>query len=415
MTSLTARSIKLAKNVIKPKLSSKHRDNLATNITRIFSTSTSSISRTSDSDLNYRTIPLTPLDLESAGKLVNTSISHFDIRNLLREETILSSFALEKVSSLQSGLSSTHHPIISVAQEIFQDSDTKLIDSLGGFTLLLLAKSLESVPSFTFNQEVWEKQKIFAECYEMIDKAMYIHHKSIINLPLESDDTRTLNILNNGNKLAVLGGDYLFSFGIIRLASLVRRANVFDFIGASIDEFCVNHFDNYQRDINNWILPKSGMTMETWEKYGGYCSAKLAAYSAQFITVMTNLSSIRFEQAAFNFGYNLKLKWNMEKDIQMFLEKDAKGLSPISAPIIKYIERDPGFINFIAALDWEKDETSNKIKKIILQTDVIDECQSLSKQYSDKCMKILQLFPDCPSQRVLESIAQETNLINSKL
>lgn len=327
-TTLTGRSMKLARSIIKPKLPSKHRDNLMLNVSRTLVTPATS------TRVDYQpTIPITSLDLKLAGQLVDTPVNHFDIRNLLREEAILSAFALEKVSSLQSGLSSTHHPIISVAQEIFQDSDTKWINSLGGFTLLLLAKSLESVPSYNcnhnkqhqstnFSENIWEKQKIFAECYEMIDKAMYIHHQSIINIPVKSSSesnvidgtiNKTNTILNNGNKLAVLGGDYLFSFGIIRLASVVKRANVFDFIGAAIDEFCINQFDNYQREISNYIKPKSDMNMETWEKYGGYCSAKLAAYSAQFITTLTNLSSKRFEQSAFDFGYNLKLKWNVSK------------------------------------------------------------------------------------------------------
>lgn len=269
--------------------------------------------------------------LERAANVVDTSVSHFDIRNLLQQEQDLSIFTLDKVSKLEADLVTAEHPIIGVAHEIFEHDETKIRTSLGGFCLLLLAKSLQSVPSNNITLEMWKKQKIFAECYEMIDKAMYLHHHAIIDIPTEIENSQSINAKNKGNKLAVLGGDYLFSYAIVRLSREVRPATVFDFIGASIDEFCINHFDDPARlesiktssSVSNSSLslfsaqdqrnnyPWNKVDSYYWEKYGGYCSTHLLAYCSQYVCKMAHLASMRYEKAAFKFGYNLRLLWNV--------------------------------------------------------------------------------------------------------
>lgn len=268
--------------------------------------------------------------IERAAQVVDTDISHFDIRNLLQQEHDLSIFTLDRVSKLEADLVTVEHPIINVAHEIFEHDENKSRTSLGGFCLLLLAKSLQSVPSNNITPEIWKKQKIFAECYEMIDKAMYLHHHAIIDIPTENETLQTTNAKNKGNKLAVLGGDYLFSYAIVRLSREVRPATVFDFIGASIDEFCINHFDDpaklesiKQSSVSNSSLsslsiqenrnnyPWDRVDRYYWEKYGGYCSTHLLAYCSQYACKMAHLASMRYEKAAFKFGYNLRLLWNV--------------------------------------------------------------------------------------------------------
>jgi hypothetical protein len=144
-----------------------------------------------------------------------------------------------------------------------------------------------------------ERQLALAECYELMDKAIFIHDRAVMNFPLQqfldeneqhpfyndelanplaattasgwsspqteqvlsfqqlqqsagSDATQEdepnlrpnnlsnaferltdqqrkhCNQINSGNKLSVLGGDYLFSFGIVRLAEEVRDTLVSD-------------------------------------------------------------------------------------------------------------------------------------------------------------------------------------------
>ncbi|XP_074600740.1 uncharacterized protein LOC141854815 [Brevipalpus obovatus] len=364
----------------------------------------------------------TSATIEKAAQLVDTDTLHFDIRNLIPKENDLSMSAFNKVSQLRENLSGISHPIIPVAQEIFEagSGETRASQSsLGGFCLLLLAKSLQAVPTANVSSEIWEKQKIFAECCEMIDKAMYIHHHAIIDFPMDFKNVSLMNAKNSGNKLAVLGGDYLFSFSIMRLASLVRQTNVFDFIGASIDGFCINHFDQkYALDRNEELPPTSAFVHSRhsqnhhswdlvdknyWEKFGGYCSTDLLAYSCQYITKMANLTSIRYDRAAFKFGYNLRLLWNVKDDLQSFSDEKSQ-LNLISLPLIEYLEENPNFRNIIAQINPSDEESIAMIRKAVNNSGAIDRCQKYMEEYSKKCNKALELFPECKSRDILEFI-----------
>ncbi|RWS06849.1 geranylgeranyl pyrophosphate synthase/polyprenyl synthetase-like protein, partial [Dinothrombium tinctorium] len=269
-------------------------------------------------------------------KMIDVQLTQIHIKNLMRDEYDLPQFALDKVSELKKNLYANNHPIIEVAQQIFQEnySEYENVRSSGGLVVLLVAKALQSVPSYKENSQIWDKQKVLAECYEMIDKAMYIHHKAIINIPPNTQNEKKLDILNNGNKLAVLGGDYLFSYGFMRLMSLVTKASVLDFIGAAIDDYCISHFMSHKEDARGNMFPWEGISLTDWEQLGGYCSTNLLAYSCQYVATLSNLSSIRFEKAAYDLGRNLRLKWNIEEDIKAIQNEESESFRPLSAPVV---------------------------------------------------------------------------------
>lgn len=275
---------------------------------------------TLDKSNNERVLSVKHSNLsEAASSLVDLSASHFDIRNLTREEHDFSIFVPDKLSKLQD-ISLVKHPIIETALELFDDYKCNSRISLGGFCILLIAKCLQSLPSHTPSQEIWDKQKALAECYELLDKAMYLHHYGVIDIRLESSNNETIKTLNSGNKLAVLSGNYLFSFATHRLAKIVRQPIIFDYVGASIDEFCIKHFGHLQKPgMGKTGHPWADVDMKYWEKYGGYCSTDLLAYSCQSVVMLAELSSVRFERSAFEFGHNLKLLWNVS-DTLNFLQ-----------------------------------------------------------------------------------------------
>ena len=230
-------------------------------------------------------------------QLLETPLAHFEIRNLIKDEYDLSKFTMDRVAKLND------HPIIETAKNIF--NNTHSCSGSGGLVLQLLGRVLTTVPSYkSENPSLRAKQKAFAECYETIDKAMYIHYHAVLDSPNVSNQETV-----NGDKLAILGGDYLFSFGIIRLASIVRRAQAFDFVGASIDGFCINQFISANKTWDQ-------LSFSDWEKYGGYASAELLGYSAEFLVTQAEITSIRYEKAAYELGYNLKLKWNVSSFTQ---------------------------------------------------------------------------------------------------
>lgn len=233
-----------------------------------------------------------------------------------------------------------------------------------------------------------ERQLALAECFELLDKAIYIHDQAVMNFPLKQfldeneqhpfyndelrhpasngdkfvdrngqtekvltfkqqstqdgggggDDEIEMNSrqstsqpnfafqllneqqmkhcdqINSGNKLSVLGGDYLFSFGITRLASNVRDSWVFDYVGAAIDEYVISQFPATVPEsqlFSDVKLPGQRVTMEDYEQQGGCGANKLLAYCLQLVAHLSDLSSMRYQKSSFDMGLYLKLKWNV--------------------------------------------------------------------------------------------------------
>ena len=118
---------------------------------------------------------------------------------------------------------------------------------------------------------ILRKQRRLAEILEMVVAAQAIH-KSVLNLPLslsEGDQQKEyfkedLAQLEYGNKLAILGGDYLLASACTGLADL-RNTHVVEMIAISIAEFAQSEFLG-RRDVQGRFLPDNTqmLTRDSW-------------------------------------------------------------------------------------------------------------------------------------------------------
>lgn len=208
-------------------------------------------------------------------------LNRFLTTNFMRSEYDILNFALKRSHVLEEILSKAGYSGLNIIDKIFQhtnktDGDSSVEDlrlyskysefTLGGIVLALLAKCLQTVPYYRGNETKFAQQISFAESFEMLDKAIYIHQYAVMNFPLNQLDelsdrrpaanlfelakqsadldgkTKVSNInlnfesmnkqqkalcneINNCNKLSILSGDYLFSFSIINIANRVNKAN----------------------------------------------------------------------------------------------------------------------------------------------------------------------------------------------
>ena len=219
-------------------------------------------------------------------------LNRFLTTNFMRSEYDILNFALKKSDVLQEILSKAGYSGLNIIDKIFQHSnrtvdqttdkteDSSIEDlrlyskysefTLGGIVLALLAKCLQTVPYYRGNETKFAQQISFAESFEMLDKAIYIHQYAVMNFPLNQlneladvqrpegslfelarrsqndGQTKVSNVslsfesmnkrqkaicneINNCNKLSILSGDYLFSFSIINIANRVNKANAVRF------------------------------------------------------------------------------------------------------------------------------------------------------------------------------------------
>lgn len=300
-------------------------------------------------------------NLKETEQILDVSLNRFLTTNVIKNEYDILNFALKKSNVLEEILNKTGYSNLNLIEKIFQHStnqndldDLRLYSkysefTLGGIVLALLAKSLQTVPYYKqdhskdTNETKFAKQISFAESFEMLDKAIYIHQYAVMNFPLnklqqlENQTTSktkvsnlTLNFesmnklqreicneINNCNKLSILSGDYLFSFSIINIANRVNKANAFDFVGAAIDDYIMNQFKT-ETEINDSIdlydqynLPTEQVNFNDYEINSGHGANGLLAFSAQYIAKLSDLTSIQFEKICYKLGWYLRIKWNV--------------------------------------------------------------------------------------------------------
>ena len=127
-----------------------------------------------------------------------------------------------------------------------------------------------SEPDFNPDSKTLERQRKLAEYVEMIYSAQAIH-KSVLNLPPgfheDLDDSsevkEDLLKLEYGNKIAILGGDYLLASACTGLADL-RNTYVVEMISVSIADFTQSEFLG-RRDVQGRLIPDAKhISLESW-------------------------------------------------------------------------------------------------------------------------------------------------------
>merc|ERR1719278_1581920 len=115
-----------------------------------------------------------------------------------------------------------------------------------------------NVPDLDPTTGVTDSQRKLAEFVEMIHTGEAIH-QSVVNLPVNianepDEDIRSILLqLEYGNKISILGGDYLLANASTGLASL-RIPKIVEIVSVAISEFSQSEFIGSQ-DPQGRIIP----------------------------------------------------------------------------------------------------------------------------------------------------------------
>jgi decaprenyl-diphosphate synthase subunit 2 len=148
----------------------------------------------------------------TAEKVVGYPTSFLNLRYIISDE--VANFA-----SLLRRLLVTNHPLINTAKSIINEPNkyTQLI----GLTVLLVSKAAGVSPkthmASDLSEGIHQSQRALAEISEMINLA-FIIHRGIVDL--NSVEKNQYDDINNGNKIAVLCGDFLLAKACVNLAKL---------------------------------------------------------------------------------------------------------------------------------------------------------------------------------------------------
>ncbi|XP_054163749.1 uncharacterized protein LOC128961527 [Oppia nitens] len=361
--------------------------------------------------------------LTEGEKVVGFPMSYFNVDNLLRDQLDLKTFTLDKVNTRY--IAESNHPIVDIARDMFDNHNhfetnirnnkmkNYIMDNTGNMLLLLLAKVSQCLPSFNSSDKtIIKKQNDFVEIYSMINKALFIHHEAVINLPVNTTSNThqittnpVIKRLNDANKISILGGDYLLSYAIVKLANLVNNNSALKLIMCAIDDYCIYHFNN-DKNVDQIDIPSNKMTIFDWEEMSGYSLTKMLAYCSQIMFLLAKHSD-RYQKSGFDVGYYSQLVWNLKYEMDIFMDNTDYNDVPIklmSAPVIFHMQSDPKFYDYLSQMINSKDDINNNlIKQIILKGPAIDICNRYLDLYTNKAIKALNVFPDCTAKTIIRN------------
>lgn len=242
--------------------------------------------------------------------------------------------------------------------------------------MLLFAKSLNMLTDTASKTDDFEegtgvllRQRKLAEIVEMISAA-YSIHKSVLNLPnelpleAEEDAKDDLLQLEYGNKIAILGGDYLLANACVGLADL-RNTYIVEMMAIAIGEFTQSEFVG-NRDVQGRLIPcAESITLKSWLYRNKMASASLLASGFKGMAMLPNLPDDVTEKAE-RVGRNFGLALQAFIEMQPFLESGNYDHTPnlSYAPILFHLQNDQDLLKYIQNCDNDIDNLD--FKKVLL-------------------------------------------------
>jgi len=284
--------------------------------------------------------------ITEAEKLVGFPTSYISMRSLFNDE-------FSNIAMHMRKLIGSDHPVLKTAKRLIFHGKNNM--QVRGLLVLLLSRAAghNGQKDFDPSTGVLERQRKLAEIVEMIHTAQCIH-QSVVNIPvntLEELDTvarEDLAQLEYGNKISILGGDYLLANACTGLAAL-RVTKVVEIVAIAIGEFTQSEFIG-RRDSQGQPIPtKDQLTEDAWLARTKLAVGGLLASGCQGAMLLAAREDK--EEVARQLGENLALAIQAHHELQLFTGDG--GLSSgapfnlATAPVMFHLQSDPGMLQYI--------------------------------------------------------------------
>lgn len=307
--------------------------------------------------------------VKSAEKLVGFPTSMVNLQALMSDDVTGMTEHMRK-------LMGSDHPVLKSLKRLVMLGGQNNIQ-VRGLMMLLLAKSLNTMdPKIAENSQfdtstgILGPQRKLAEIVEMIS-ASYSIHKSVMNLPLDLPEGSSEEIkddlfqLEYGNKIAILGGDYLLANACVGLANL-RNTYIVEMVAIAIGEFTQSEFYG-ARDIQSRLIPdQDSIQVQAWVNRNKLANGSLLASGFKGVGMLADLSDQVTENAE-KIGRNLALAWQAFIELQPFLDENnfEAEMSLNSAPVLFHLINDQNLLDYIQTCQGDIDNLD--LKKVLFR------------------------------------------------
>lgn len=261
--------------------------------------------------------------------------------------------------------------------------------------------------------DILPSQRRLAEITELIHTASLLHD-DVIDHSVARRGAPSAN-LEFGNKMAVLGGDFLLGRASVALARL-RNPEVVELLATVISNLVEGEFmqlKNTERDEKN---PKwSEETVSYYLQKTYLKTASLISKSCRASALLGNADAATVE-AAYSYGRNLGLAFQLVDDMLDYTRSDKDLGKPAGADLelglatapLLFAWKQNSELGALVGRKFERDGDVQRARELVLQSDGIEQTRALAQDYSDKAIAALNDFPSSEAKDGLIEMAQKT-------
>ncbi|TRY63137.1 hypothetical protein TCAL_12303 [Tigriopus californicus] len=336
-------------------------------------------------------------NVAEAEKLVGFPTSMMSFQNLMDNDVTSMTSHVKKL--LGSG-----HPLLKTLKRLVYHDKNNL--QVRGLMVLLICRAFSGqfvdVSDRHADTGILDRQRQLAEYLEMILSAQAIH-KSVLNLPNLHDGRDVqgkddLLELEYGNKIAILGGDYLLAQACVGLANL-RNTYISEMISVAIADFTQSEFLG-RRDIQGRFIPDpSHITQESWVIRNTLAYGNLMSQGCKSVMLLADMDP-QSQELACRLGHNLSLALQAYSELEPFLEETISPreiLDLSAAPVLFHLQEDPELLHEVQHPEDNNTENLNtkKILNAIMAKRVgLDRTQDLINIYVQEALEGIQKLPN---------------------
>ncbi|CAO1417801.1 unnamed protein product [Diamesa hyperborea] len=368
--------------------------------------------------------------LSNAEKIVGYKTSFLSLSNLLSDEVTQLALHLRK-------LVGSSHPLVDTAKSLFFSHNNM---QTWGLIVLLVSKMAGQHPDYPIMEHdkisgILNTQRTIAEITEILRMGNLVH-QGVINLQILSNAGNDLSSDSDmifGNKIAVLGGDYLLGSANLQISSL-RNQNISELISTAIRDLADSSFIG-DHDDQNIPLPSDPALYTTnynskpnvdetdnrlpfkidgfmndpeneWELRTVLSGGSLLGKSCQSALMLTKHSE-ELQKHAYLFGKHVALAWQASTDLEIFKyeQMTTDKISLISAPVLFHLNHDHTLYKEIKKGIKSIDNIDHsKIFEEVRNGPGLERTQALQGKHILKSMTELYKFPSSDARTALENV-----------
>jgi len=345
--------------------------------------------------------------VSDAEKLVGYPTSLMSVRALMDDDFANIAVHMRK-------LIGSEHPVLHTVKRLVYQGKNKM--QLRGLLMLLLSRAAGHGAGCEVDPAtgITEKQRKLAEIVEMINTGQAIH-QSVVNLPVNiasepDEDIRSILLqLEYGNKISILGGDYLLANASTGLASL-RIPKVVEIVSIAIAEFTQAEFLGLQ-DPQGRVIPSSDqLDIESWETRARLGTGSLLAAGCHGVMLLAGRDE-ETQTRARELGHSLALAIRAHDEKIMFTEDGGvtaagASFSLATLPVLLHLQRDHELLEHIRG---HSDDLSlvnfRRVHDAVSGGEAMRATSNLCEQYVERSLNILKQFGDNDATEAIEKIA----------